>query len=1289
MTFCNKEPIIIYQGFGTKWDNNDLLRVSFDSEIDINGFGAEFIIGDIVKSYTDIENGFSVNLTASETATLVAGPICGTLVLIDLENNKRPFSTELPFVVKDWAGGNIKLDGFSITINSSVKNNQLNIDIDTINPLEINEETIRSYISLHNQSEEAHPYIRGLISDEILARENADSDLLDKINANTAKFDNYRTAEAQDVIDNTLETKSHASSTFATKTELENGLNTKQDTLSAGAGITITNNNVVENSGVRDISTGATNGTISMNKNGTRSEVSVAGLGSAAFTPVSDYATAAQGIKADGAVRFNLAQSLTNAQKTQARGNIDAASIPDLETEEETRAYQFGLLDAAITRETREREDTDAYLSDSIDQEVVNRKNADSLLNTDIRQNASNIEAEEEARESADILLYTMIQQNTSDIKSEENARKAADGTLANLTTDAKTNLVSAINEVDSHADINASNISDINALIPNDASSSNQLADKNFVNSSISTNTANFIGTFNSVAELEAYSGPLTNNDYAFVVGTDSAGNTVYDRYKYTDATTPASWVFEYELNNSSFTADQWAAINSLATSSKIAQITTNQNAIGTLSSLTTTAKTDLVSAINELDSDKVEANTAITGATKCKITYDSKGLVTAGSDLLASDIPSLTLAKISDVTATPSEVNVLDGITASTAELNILDGVTATTTELNYIDGVTSNIQTQLNGKVPTSRTINSKALSSNITLDASDVGALPDNTTIGDATLTIQKNGTTIDTFTANATSNKTINLTIPTQASDINAADINLSNLTSTGKNIGNWSSNVTNCITYIPQDIKLELNNGTLTLKAGSKVYVPNGVGVFDSITTTRDINISATGGSGKVLVSINSTETTGSASNINNCVSGAGVTPVDYGLAYDTTTNIITRYGASGSISYSNSSFPLAVCSQTNGTITSIDQVFNGFGYIGSTVFALPGVKCLTPYGRNEDGSLRNTEHTTSSVLTTTNNDTGKQTICLYSSAIETYFAGYKKDFGVVYYDDVENKNYASFSETALSFVGDVVRSSGKITSFTPKTAFHAVDYNDAAKLNADNEFTGNNTFSGDVVFSGNATFNNIVNADISGKAPKDGDGNTISSTYAKLAGNNTFTGTNTFPTFTNHVSGDITTSSVGPYITYQDTNGKTIGQLRSSCLGSGKTKIQLLATYNNVSESGITLDSDSGNNSKLTISTGTIDASSGVKSAINNWGMPNYSAAVSVANNTEYTATENCFITQQVIGGVASSIWINGIEFRNNVNNTSTAVGWFIPKGTTYKTSASGTFTKYPLKGG
>ena len=45
----------------------------------------------------------------------------------------------------------------------------------------------------------------------------------------------------------------------------------------------------------------------------------------------------------------------------------------------------------------------------------------------------------------------------------------------------------------------------------------------------------------------------------------------------------------------------------------------------------------------------EKVTANTAITGATHTKITYDEKGLVTAGADLAESDIPTLSISKTS----------------------------------------------------------------------------------------------------------------------------------------------------------------------------------------------------------------------------------------------------------------------------------------------------------------------------------------------------------------------------------------------------------------------------------------------------------------------------------------------------------------------------------------------------------------------------------------------------------------------------------------------------------------
>lgn len=121
------------------------------------------------------------------------------------------------------------------------------------------------------------------------------------------------------------------------------------------------------------------------------------------------------------------------------------------------------------------------------------------------------------------------------------------------------------------------SSVDAIDAKIPTQASAQNQLADKDFVNSSIGTNTANYISDngdpFTSVAALEAYSGIVTNNDYAFVTGTDAAGNVYYDRYKATVSGASVSWAKEYRLNNSSFTAAQWAAISSGITAAKVAQ--------------------------------------------------------------------------------------------------------------------------------------------------------------------------------------------------------------------------------------------------------------------------------------------------------------------------------------------------------------------------------------------------------------------------------------------------------------------------------------------------------------------------------------------------------------------------------------------------------------------------------------------------------------------------------------------------------------------------------------------
>ena len=109
-----------------------------------------------------------------------------------------------------------------------------------------------------------------------------------------------------------------------------------------------------------------------------------------------------------------------------------------------------------------------------------------------------------------------------------------------------------------------ATQLNKVTELIPNTATADNQLADKNFVNSSISTATAEFRGTVENLEDLNNLTADI--NDYAFYKHKDENGNTVFDRYKFTD-----QWEYEYTLNNSSFTAEQWATINSGITKNSI----------------------------------------------------------------------------------------------------------------------------------------------------------------------------------------------------------------------------------------------------------------------------------------------------------------------------------------------------------------------------------------------------------------------------------------------------------------------------------------------------------------------------------------------------------------------------------------------------------------------------------------------------------------------------------------------------------------------------------------------
>lgn len=252
-------------------------------------------------------------------------------------------------------------------------------------------------------------------------------------------------------------------------------------------------------------------------------------------------------------------------------------------------------------------------------------------------------------------------------------------------------------------------------------------------------------------------------------------------------------------------------------------------------------------------------------------------------------------------------------------------------------------------------------------------------------------------------------------------------------------------NITNCITHIPQDIKLELNNGTLTLKAGSKVYVPNGAGVFDKKTTTQDITISVSG-SQQVMVCVRADIANGiDCVDVSRCYSGSTNPGQTYSFWYDTTSNLVKMFTENTSTPARTESLPIAIITVSDGTPFSIDQVFNGFGYIGSTVFALPGVKGLIPDGRNADGSLKNITTNDFTTVKTVQVNTSTAKIAMYSGGD---LGSQTKNFGL---NEPENYNYDNDVLTnALEVARVIVNSSAKITAFTPKTTFHAVNYCDA-----------------------------------------------------------------------------------------------------------------------------------------------------------------------------------------------------------------------------------------------
>jgi hypothetical protein len=166
------------------------------------------------------------------------------------------------------------------------------------------------------------------------------------------------------------------------------------------------------------------------------------------------------------------------------------------------------------------------------------------------------------------------------------------------------------------------------------------------------------------------------------------------------------------------------------------------------------------VTSAIQTQLDSKVDENAAITGATKTKITFDAKGLVTSGADATTADIAdSLDKRYVTDAQATvigntsgtntgdnatnsqysglaASKQDVITGgastITSSnltTSRALVSDGSgkvavsDVTSTELGYLDGVTSAVQSQVDSKTAKLITTNRQTASYTLVLSDAD--------------------------------------------------------------------------------------------------------------------------------------------------------------------------------------------------------------------------------------------------------------------------------------------------------------------------------------------------------------------------------------------------------------------------------------------------------------------------------------------------------------------------------------------------------------------------------------
>lgn len=268
------KPILIYKGDDTIFaDLKKFLTFNIETNLDLTGWKAKFTLGWITKEINDISSkSFEIILSSEETKNLRLGLQSGSIVLTDSIGHIKTITNSIPFEVTTQVVEN-EYQEIDLTIPESA-----GVDI----KLKVGAETVTSVNGMTGDVYLYIPSIEGLATEEQLQQglntkqDKGDYALKSEIPIDNSQLVNgagyvtadYHDSTKQDVIDDLDEIRSGASKgatalqsvpaeyvtetelnakgyltsytetdpiytaekpNLATKTELQNGLNTKQD----------------------------------------------------------------------------------------------------------------------------------------------------------------------------------------------------------------------------------------------------------------------------------------------------------------------------------------------------------------------------------------------------------------------------------------------------------------------------------------------------------------------------------------------------------------------------------------------------------------------------------------------------------------------------------------------------------------------------------------------------------------------------------------------------------------------------------------------------------------------------------------------------------------------------------------------------------------------------------------------------------------------------------------------------------------------------------------------------